>query len=178
MSRSTLRKELAGMSDDQLRDLILEVYDAVRPARDYLEFYLNPDVSALTQKYMERIDKEVWRSRHRESKARISHIKADIKQFALYGVGLQSVNTLRLWTVRRILAMVSCKNAKMTVYKGAGDILSDMLVEADKNGCYTQTMQEIGQLLENAEHKYYIGFINYLRSRVGLDMLKPSDDTY
>ena len=43
MSKIKLKKELQNMSREQLLDIILNVYDARKEAREYFEFFLNPD---------------------------------------------------------------------------------------------------------------------------------------
>ena len=41
MSKIKLKKELQNMSREQLLDIILKVYDALKEAREYFEFFLD-----------------------------------------------------------------------------------------------------------------------------------------
>ena len=51
MSKTTLKRELVNMDKEQLIELILEVYAARKDAKEYFEFFLNPDVGKLLDKY-------------------------------------------------------------------------------------------------------------------------------
>lgn len=43
MSKTTVKKALAQLDAEALREMIMEMYAARREARDYLEFWVNPD---------------------------------------------------------------------------------------------------------------------------------------
>ncbi|MDE6511778.1 MAG: hypothetical protein K2L00_06775, partial [Muribaculaceae bacterium] len=55
MSKSRLKKELAGMTREQTADLVLQVYESCKEAKAWLDFYLNPDIEALSEKYRKQI---------------------------------------------------------------------------------------------------------------------------
>ncbi|MDE5643478.1 MAG: hypothetical protein K2I56_08295, partial [Muribaculaceae bacterium] len=63
MSKAKLKKELELMSREQLIDIILNVYSARKEAKEYFEFFLNPDSDALLEKYRELVKKEVIRAK-------------------------------------------------------------------------------------------------------------------
>lgn len=44
MSKTTVKKALAGLDAESLREMIMEMYAARREAREYLEFWANPDL--------------------------------------------------------------------------------------------------------------------------------------
>lgn len=44
MSKTTVKKALAGLDAEALREMIMEMYAVRREARDYLEFWANPDM--------------------------------------------------------------------------------------------------------------------------------------
>lgn len=96
MSKLQLKKELNGMSKEQLEELILDMYTARPDAKAYFEFFLNPDVQKLYDKYAGKIDAEFCRSKYRRSKARISKVKAAVKEFASFNPGSEYVVRLRL----------------------------------------------------------------------------------
>ena len=43
MSKARLKKQLLNMTAEQLSELLLELYDIRKEARDYLEFWVDPD---------------------------------------------------------------------------------------------------------------------------------------
>lgn len=50
MSKALLKKELAHLDRDQLVEVILNAYSSSKEAKDYFEFFLNPDAEALLEK--------------------------------------------------------------------------------------------------------------------------------
>lgn len=107
MSKSQLRKELKGFSKEQLEDIILAAYDSSSKAKEYFEFFLNPDVKALMEKHIDAIAKELKRNKWGESKARVTVIRRSIKDFASFGVGAEDHARLVLYTFQMFLGMAS-----------------------------------------------------------------------
>lgn len=103
MSKAQLRKELLTFDANQLREIILNAYDSSPKAKEYFEFFLNPDVDALMQKRLEAIIKEVNRTKWGECKARISVIRREIKEFACFGVGVEKYAMLVYFVFRVLL---------------------------------------------------------------------------
>lgn len=57
MSKATVKKALKGMDQDSLVEMIMEMYSARREARDYLEFWVNPDLDKETESLKAKIKK-------------------------------------------------------------------------------------------------------------------------
>ena len=53
MSRAKLKKYLQTLPKEQVIEVILELYDARKEAKDYLEFYLTPDRKAFVHQMPE-----------------------------------------------------------------------------------------------------------------------------
>ncbi len=47
MSKAKLKKYLQTLSKEQVIEVMLELYDARKEAKEYLEFYLTPDLTAI-----------------------------------------------------------------------------------------------------------------------------------
>ena len=75
------------MSREQLAGLLLEAYEARKETREYFEFFLNPDVGKLSQKYEAAIAKEFARVKRRYCRARMSNVKAALRDFASFQPG-------------------------------------------------------------------------------------------
>ena len=43
MSKATVKKLLRSMSKEQIIEMVIEMYDARKEAKDYLEYYASPD---------------------------------------------------------------------------------------------------------------------------------------
>lgn len=46
MSKAKLKKHLLSLTKEQITDIVLELYDARKEAKEYLEFYLEPNCDA------------------------------------------------------------------------------------------------------------------------------------
>lgn len=57
MSKAALKKAMKGMSAEQLAEMIIELYDARKEAKDYLEYWLNPDPKKALEEAFAKIDK-------------------------------------------------------------------------------------------------------------------------
>ena len=51
MSKSQVKKLLSGMSKEEVINVVMELYDARKEARDYLDYYANPDESNELEKF-------------------------------------------------------------------------------------------------------------------------------
>lgn len=58
MSKAKLKKHLLSLTKEQITNIVLELYDARKEAKDYLEFYLAPDCNAELEKSKKAIRNE------------------------------------------------------------------------------------------------------------------------
>ncbi|MBO5053450.1 MAG: hypothetical protein J6C44_04315 [Muribaculaceae bacterium] len=172
MSKAQLKKELKAMSHEQVCEMLLDVYSAIKPARDYFEFFLNPDVEKLTEKYKKTLYNEIWRVKRHVSKARISKIKGALKEYASYGIDPRDVNGLRMWVIHEIVRVLRAYWTGDTLFKGMGDIYADVLADADTHGFYSEQIKKLNDML--TLDFGYINYVNYLRRQAGLPII-PTD---
>ncbi len=85
MSKASLKKIIKDLEKESLAQIILELYDARPEAKEYLEFWLNPDADAELQKYRKKIFKIFFIS---EGKPRKSPAFSEIKNFLKYFISL------------------------------------------------------------------------------------------
>lgn len=133
MSKLQLKKELKTLNDEQLRELILDVYTSVKPARQYFDFFLDPDVGKLTDRYTRAIAKEMNRCSRSRCKSRISVIKAAIKEFESYGPGAEHVMSLWIETVRLGLDNIRIYWCTDAFQRGVYRLAEDCMRYADSN---------------------------------------------
>ncbi len=50
MSKAQLKKFIKELDRAQLEEFVLDIYSDIKPAKDYLDFFLNPDVDKLVDK--------------------------------------------------------------------------------------------------------------------------------
>ena len=63
MSKAKLKKYLQTLSKEQIIEVMLELYDARKEAKEYLEFYLAPDSNAELEKCKKAIRQEFFPTR-------------------------------------------------------------------------------------------------------------------
>jgi len=51
MSKTELKKHLQSLTKEQMIDQVLKIYDNCKPAKEYLEYLLNPDEKGQFEKY-------------------------------------------------------------------------------------------------------------------------------
>lgn len=63
MSKTTVKKTLIAMSKEEIIDMVLAMYDARKEAKEYLEFYTNPDEDGKLEEYKKIITEEFYPSK-------------------------------------------------------------------------------------------------------------------
>lgn len=98
MSKASLKKVIKDLEKDSLAQIILELYDARPEAKEYLEFWLNPDADAELQKYRKRIYKIFFISEVKPRKSpAFTEIKNHLKYFISLGIEPEKVADLMLY---------------------------------------------------------------------------------
>ncbi len=166
MSKIQLKKELKSFDREQLVQLILDVYSARKEAKAYFDFFVNPDVEALTEKYKKALFKEMNRGKYRDSKARISKIKQLLKEFASYGVDAEARIDLSMYVLDLSLETERRLYFSKTLYSGMQAILEEVAELGDKNQIFDKVMNRINELLSGRKGTKY--YTNFLRRSIGL----------
>jgi len=146
MSKALLKKELAHLDHDQLVEVILNAYSSSKETKDYFEFFLNPDADTLLDKKIEIIAKELTRSKHGYSKARISVIRKTIKSFSSYGIGDEYTYKLLYNTIRMIVGMEQHYYYPNALNNGVLLLTTDFVILADKMECMDDAMAKLERL--------------------------------
>lgn len=58
MSKTQLRKYLQGLSQAQVSEILLDVYSARKQAKEYLDFFLNPDSRKKGEEFRRKLERE------------------------------------------------------------------------------------------------------------------------
>lgn len=173
MSKASLKKALKELDNDQLQELILEVYEALKPAKEYFEFFLNPNVEKLTEKYQKTIAKELGRVKRRESKARVSVIKKAVKEYSAFGVDKRDVNNLRLWIIHQMLITFYHNYHTETQVNALKCFVQETMIDADQGGFYSEQLEKLLNVVDNT--KCWIGYINMIRRLVGQPIIEKKE---
>lgn len=176
MSKSKLTKELARLSKEQIIQVVVDAYNARKETKAYFDFFLNPDVDKLLEKYKVRIARELNRTKRRMSKARISVINGAIKEFASFSPGDEHVIDLMLYTINYGLLTESAVSFSETLYNGFSKIVTNLLDYCDSHNQARQVMESLLPSLDSSSPSGS----NYFRQRL-LDTVrnfKPSKNVF
>ena len=81
MSKARLKKHLQALPKERVIEIMLELYDARKEAKDYLEFYLAPDSNAELEKCKKTIRQEFFPTRGFSEKPSFSKCRKVISDF-------------------------------------------------------------------------------------------------
>jgi hypothetical protein len=82
MSKATVKKLLTSMPKEDLIRMVLEMYDARKEAKEYLEFYVNPDEDRKLEEYKKIIIEEFYPVKSkREPKTRFSVCRKAVSDY-------------------------------------------------------------------------------------------------
>ena len=82
MSKPALKKHLLSLTREQLVETVLDMYDNMKPVKEYFEYFLNPNEKKMLKKYKTVIQKEFaleWK--YAEPKLRFSVARKAIAEF-------------------------------------------------------------------------------------------------
>lgn len=147
MSKASLRKELLTFTGEQLVEVILNAYSSSKEAKEYFEFFLNPDVDALFEKKVDIIAKELNRSKRNYSKARISRIRAAIKDFEAFGVGSEATGRLMYSAIRMLVGQYRYLNYPEALLKGTYKLVRDYIDYADSKGMTQEALEKLNSMI-------------------------------
>lgn len=150
------------MSREQLIDIILSAYDARKETKEYFEFFLNPDVTAMMSKCEDVIIKECNKSRRGGyAKFRISAIKRLLKDFQGLNPGVEYVLKMMLIAIHHMVWMTARLYISDKQYDSIIKYISDTLTYADRNSLYQPA---VTTLLELANREQFQG--RYIRHAI------------
>ena len=152
MSRTALKKELSRLTPAQLVEVILDAYTAVPQTKEYFDYYLNPDVEKLLDKTLRAIDKELNRSKYRNSKARTTVISKAIKHFRMFSPGADQEVRLLLEIIERMGFTEMAIYLTDTQWKFVTKLVTDVLATADKGGIADTALKRLNTLV-SADYK-------------------------
>ncbi len=132
MSKASVKRELKQYSAEQLLELITEIYDTrVLTAREYLDYYVNPDPKTQIEKAEKKITREVDKVRRGSMRFKISNIKREIERVRAFAIDPVEVAQLMCRTAARLVTG-SCdyytteaqRNAILNFFKATADYIA------------------------------------------------------
>lgn len=156
MSKQALKKAIEELDAKQLRALLLELYSARKEAKEFLDFFAEPDIQGLTQKYQEGITKELERRGRRQAKPSITAVRRLIKSYATLQPGPEYVLGLMFYTLEQIKALLTKVWIPDAIEKSLANFMNDVVKYADKNGLWAEFLKRAMPLCEAMKNHAYI----------------------
>lgn len=147
MSKSQLKIELSNLEKEQLIEVILEMYDKRKDAKEYFNFYLNPDSKKLREKYEKKIFSEIKRSKYGRSKARITAIRKSLTEFESFSPDAEEIFTLYLNTITNLLYNEKFLKYSDTLVTGTKDLALKYIDLGIKEDQLERRLKEIDVLI-------------------------------
>lgn len=155
MSKLQLRKHLRTMTADDLAALVLEVYDARKEAKEYLEYYLNPDINAKYAAAMETVVKELSRVVRRKYAPRMSKIKGAVKLFRTYGPDEEMMCRMLTEIFELMCAAVRTHFISVAFVTGCATHLRDTVREIDRSALTGIYFPRLTAAVDSVQGDYY-----------------------
>lgn len=149
MSKARLRKELETMDASQLRQIILDAYDARTEIKEYFEFFLNPDVEKLLEKFKKDLLKELNRSKWGLSKARVTKLKSLIKNLRGLNPGAEVVLKAQYTTLYCLGITEMQLSFPAALINYTHTIVDQILEFADENMMVEEALLKIREIIDN-----------------------------
>lgn len=159
MSRLKLKKALSELTEEQLRELLLQLYNVRKEAKEYLEFFMNPDIEKKCEETAKALEKELgrYKSRYRHSfpAYRMTKIKALMKHFAGFGPEDEMYADLWFKLICDISAIWIHYDINDGQLKSLVKFFTDFLTFIDKAGLFSANIVKVKTLLEAFPETYY-----------------------
>lgn len=159
MSKTTVRRALAGFDAVELRELIMDVYGRSKEAKDILDFFADPDINKKMEQVEAKLEKEIWRYTRHAHRPRFSRIRNAIKTFErLYAPDISHMAELYVWILEQFLKLSANTCHNEAFYKGFGKLTEEAFTFLTENALYTDYIPRIRKAL--SELKGVVGFFN------------------
>ena len=172
MSKTNLRKTISTFSQEQLIEMILAIYSSRKDAKEFFDFYLDPDVGRLFEKYSKAIDKEFSRTkRGRMAAVRVSKIKKFVKEFASFSPGEKYVLNLYIHACKCIPRVIGIYYCSESLENSLAGLIGITLEYANKNALFSYGAESVVRLLSSFPHTYsFKKKIDSISDTYGLDL--------
>lgn len=155
MSKASLRKVLASMSQEELLQTLLEAYDARKETRDYFEYWLNPDEAKAYDNALKSLDKQFFNSKDRPlRKVSATACKKIISDFSSLGTSASKQALLRANYCSILIAWISHKRYRRSYESWAARVYLAALRYCENAEIGSAVMTRICKLADKIEQMY------------------------
>ena len=102
MSKAQLKKHLNTLEKSQIIEMVMELYDARKEARDYLDYYVNPNESNELEKFKKIVLKEFDDDISRDPQCRFSECRKALSDFKKLAPSTETLAEAMVYYVERV----------------------------------------------------------------------------
>lgn len=152
MSKRDLKKELNVLSKEEIINVVLELYDARKEAKEWLEFFINPNEDIEVEKYKKLIRNEFSPDRG-EAKYRFSVCKKAISDFKKLKPSPDKLADLMLFYIETgVQTTIQYGDMWEQYYTALENNFDKTVVFIVQNGLIDQYKTRIEELMESVSH--------------------------
>jgi hypothetical protein len=146
MSKVKLRKVLETFDQEQLVNIILQAYDARKEFKEYFEFFANPDVNSLKEKFVALVDKEFRRTKWGYSKARVTKLREFVREYSSVQPGYGDIIEFYFYILKNMVVMFTMYGHTETQRNATVKMLKESAEYAQQVEMFDYWMEEYKQL--------------------------------
>lgn len=168
MSKTQLKKVLAGMDAEQMAEMVIELYEARPEAKEYLDFFISPDVEGKLDKARAAIRKEAMRNSRGYNRTRSTKIRRIIKDISSLNPGAEAVAEIMTYAIECITKVSNDQLLRATTQTGFMRLLHDTIVFADSAGILGDYLSRLEAAVNGMQSSWWRGndFKNLLRKEL------------
>lgn len=155
MSKTQLKKTLQQMSSEQISELVIELYDARSEAKEYLEFFLNPDLDTKLEKVRAAIKKEVNRQSRGRNRARATRLRRFIKDFSSFNPGAEPIADVMTYTMEQVCKTANGQMFKTSTQMSLVRLLHDTVLKISDAGMLDHYLPRLQKAIDDMESHWY-----------------------
>lgn len=144
------------MDAPQMAELITDLYQARPEAKEYLDFFAQPDIDKRLDKAKTNIRKELFRTSRGRNRGRSTRVKRFIKDIVSLNPGAEAVVEIMTYAVVTAAQAGSDSWVKETTQRAMGRLLADTVIYADAAGlldrCVPQLEAAIDAMNGTSQH--------------------------
>lgn len=158
MSKSQLKKTLSAMTAEQISELVLDLYTARKEAKEYLDFFVEPDIDKRMDKARKNITKELNRTVRRYARPRMTKIRQYISDITSLNPGPEPIVEIMVFSIEEICRLGTTNYLKEPTRRNAGKLLTETLRVIDQAGMLDVYLGRISRAVSEMDFTgYYCG---------------------
>ena len=144
------------MDREELTELIMDLYEARKEAKEYLDFFVEPNIEAKLTKARTAISKEASRVSRGRARPRLTKVKQFIKDISSLNPGPEPEMEIMIYTVEKFCEIGSQNWIKDATQKSLAKLLHDTIIRADRHGLLNIALPRIEAAVKNMDSsKFY-----------------------